>query len=376
MEMALRIEERVPVDPDEERLRAFGVEIDRIRADVEARIGDEDVRHIKRVDAVSRTMEVVGRGLIHFSIEPLGFFAGVGALWIHKQLQATEVGHTALHGTFDKLDGAERFHSKTFRWQTPIDEESWRYVHNVRHHQYTNIAGRDPDIHFGPLRFNEHTPYDEKLHRNQLWHALILMANFASGINLRDTGVGDHLQENGRGGYDIIEERSAANLRAATRKLLRKWVPYYGKEFVLFPALAGPLFWKVALGNFLTEVMRDVYSSATIYCGHVGEDVADYPEGTKAGSRHRWYAMQVEATNNFEVSLPISILCGALDRQIEHHLFPRLPTNRLREIAPQVRAACEKYGVRYKTDSWGNTLKKVFGRVRQLSRPTAAESVV
>ena len=30
--------------------------------------------------------------------------AGVLALWIHKQLQATEIGHTALHGAFDKLD--------------------------------------------------------------------------------------------------------------------------------------------------------------------------------------------------------------------------------------------------------------------------------
>ena len=49
-------------------------------------------------------------------------------------------------------------------------------------------------------------------------------------------------------------------------------------------------------------------------------------------------AMQVEAANDFEVSLPISILCGGLDRQIEHHLFPTLAPPRLREIAPRVRA--------------------------------------
>ena len=45
--------------------------------------------------------------------------------------------------------------------------------------------------------------------------------------------------------------------------------------------------------------------------------------------------MQVEATNNFEVSRPISILCGGLDQQIEHHLFPRLPPNRLRADRPR-----------------------------------------
>ncbi len=78
--------------------------------------------------------------------------------------------------------------------------------------------------------------------------------------------------------------------------------------------------------------------------------------------------MQVEATNNFEVSRPISILCGGLDRQIEHHLFPQLPPNRLREIAPEVRAVCERHGVHYRTASWGRTLAAALGHIRTLSR--------
>jgi linoleoyl-CoA desaturase len=78
--------------------------------------------------------------------------------------------------------------------------------------------------------------------------------------------------------------------------------------------------------------------------------------------------MQVEATNNFEVSRPISILCGGLDKQIEHHLFPHLPPNRLREIAPEVRAACERHGIRYRTASWGKTLGAALGHIQALSR--------
>ena len=79
--------------------------------------------------------------------------------------------------------------------------------------------------------------------------------------------------------------------------------------------------------------------------------------------------MQVEAANDFEVPLPVSIMCGTLDRQIEHHLFPRWPTNRLRQAAPEIRAICERHGVRYRTASWGTTLRRVFGRLRSLSRP-------
>jgi hypothetical protein len=56
------------------------------------------------------------------------------ALAVHKQLQTVEIGHSALHGAWDRLDAAERFASRSFRWETPIDEASWRRAHNVRHH--------------------------------------------------------------------------------------------------------------------------------------------------------------------------------------------------------------------------------------------------
>src|SRR5579859_36528 len=96
--------------------RAFGQELDELRHRVEAQIGDDDVRHVKKVERFSRTMEATGRLLIHFSVEPVGFFAGVAALWLHKQLQATEIGHMALHGAWDGLPGCERFDSQTFDW--------------------------------------------------------------------------------------------------------------------------------------------------------------------------------------------------------------------------------------------------------------------
>jgi fatty acid desaturase len=145
---------------------------------------------------------------------------------------------------------------------------------------------------------------------------------------------------------------------------------------VLFPLLAGPFFWKVLLGNWLSELMRDVYSAATIYCGHVGGDTKSYPAGKKAHTRGEWYAMQVEASNDFEVSQPISVLCGGLDRQIEHHLFPSLPPQRLREIAPEVRAICARHGVEYRSQSWPRTLQKALAQVARLSRSGGTRRVL
>jgi len=60
-----------------------------VKRRVFARVGSEDVLYVKRLNRLSRVMEVVGRILIHFSPEPITFALGVGALWIHKQLQAS-----------------------------------------------------------------------------------------------------------------------------------------------------------------------------------------------------------------------------------------------------------------------------------------------
>jgi fatty acid desaturase len=361
--------------PDEERYRHVAEELDAIKRGALARMGAEDITHVRKVNRFSRTMEVAGRLLIHVSPEPVTFLLGVCALWVHKQLQATEIGHTVLHGAYDRLPGGHAFASKTFRWDTPIDEESWRYAHNIRHHGNTNVTGKDPDIHFGPVRLTDKIRWSPK-HRGQLVVALaILFPLFAFVINTHVTGLAD-TWEGGSRPLDFLPDRSPASVALAWKRALRKYVPYYLYNFVLFPALAGPLFWKVLLGNVLAEMLRDVYSAATIFCGHVGHDVESYGAGTRARGRGHWYAMQIEATNNFEVSKPISILCGGLDLQIEHHLFPMLPPSRLREIAPEVRAVCERWGIPYKTDSWGRTLRKSLTHIARLAHEGGAREVV
>jgi NADPH-dependent stearoyl-CoA 9-desaturase len=364
-------------DSRTEHLRRFGEAIDAIRTRLEAKIGQDDLRYIRRVEKFSRLMEVAGRGLIHLSFEPIAFTLGVLALFIHKQLQATEIGHTTLHGAFDKIPGADEFRSKDFYWELPIDEESWRYGHNVRHHGNTNIAGKDPDIHFGPVRLTEQTPY-AKQNRGQLFYALLFLApNFGMLMNAHFTGLVDYYFGNGRHDeFDFIADRSRKTAVEVHKKAFGKYLRFFFVEYVFFPALAGPYFWKVMLGNFISSTMRDIYSAATIYCGHVGGEVASYPEGARAKGRGAFYKMQAEASNNFEVSLPVSMLCGALDHQIEHHMFPRMPTNRLREIAPEVRAVCAEYGVTYRSESWGRTLRKALAHVAALSREEGAHAVV
>ncbi len=357
------------------RMQEFGKELEAIYQRVEAQLGAEDLEHITRVRKISRISEITGRTLIHFSLDPLTFSGGVFALWVHKQLETTEIGHMALHGAYEKISDDKALQAKSFRWIFPVDEESWRVGHNAKHHAFTNVAGKDPDIHFGFIRLTPETPH-RWINYFQLPATLFfILPNFGAAINTHVTGLLDLYLGNGLDSeFDFIEDKSWKSIVKVHKKAFRKWVPYYAENYIFYPALAGPFFWKVMAGNYLADKMRDVYTGLTVLCGHVGADVQSFPEGSKARNRGEWYAMQVEGANSFEMSEPLSILCGALNLQIEHHLFPKLPPNRLREISGEVKACCERYGVNYKTESWFKTAKKVFTQIAKLSLPETQKS--
>jgi linoleoyl-CoA desaturase len=351
---------------DEQRMASLCRELDAIHERVRAELGQEDLSHIEAMDRLSRRLTIAGRVLIHFGLDPLSFGAGVIALAAAHQLQAIEIGHSALHGAYDQLPGAERFHSTRFRWCGEIDEEAWRRAHNLLHHGHTNIAGRDPDLQVGLARWSAHVPY-HPAHRLQIPIALTYTLFWWTGMSLHTIGVLD-VYTRARSEMVIARDRSPRTIWNAHRRALRKMVPYKLKNYVVYPALAGPWFLKVMAGNWLADGLRDVYSALTIYSNHIGDAVATYPKQRRATSRGDWFRMQIEATNNFEVPHWMSVLCGGLDRHIEHHLFPRLPPNRLREIAPEVRAICERHGITYRTASWPATLARSFRVLASLAR--------
>jgi NADPH-dependent stearoyl-CoA 9-desaturase len=66
---------------------------------------------------------------------------------------------------------------------------------------------------------------------------------------------------------------------------------------------------------------------------------------------------------NLSGSPLLHVMTGNLSHQIEHHIFPDIPSNRYKEIAPRVREICERYGLTYTTGplrkQYGNVLRKI-----------------
>jgi fatty acid desaturase len=62
-------------------------------------------------------------------------------------------------------------------------------------------------------------------------------------------------------------------------------------------------------------------------------------------------------------------MSGNLSHQIEHHLFPDIPARRYPQIAGEVRAICEKYGLPYNTGSLSHQLSSVAKKIVKLALP-------
>jgi linoleoyl-CoA desaturase len=62
-------------------------------------------------------------------------------------------------------------------------------------------------------------------------------------------------------------------------------------------------------------------------------------------------------------------MSGNLCHQIEHHLYPDLPSNRLHEISMRVREVCDKYDLPYTTGSFLVQYGKAWRTIAKLSLP-------
>ena len=59
---------------------------------------------------------------------------------------------------------------------------------------------------------------------------------------------------------------------------------------------------------------------------------------------------------------------GGLQFQAVHHLFPRVPRHRLREVQPLVREFCESVGVKYVIFGFVEGNKEVIGRLEEVAK--------
>ncbi|MCK8671392.1 acyl-CoA desaturase [Rhodococcus sp. HM1] len=347
-----------PVILSRDQVDEIGRELDALRERTVASLGSEDREYIYRVIKAQRGFEVAGRGLLFLGFLPPAWIAGVAALSVSKILDNMEIGHNVMHGQYDWMREPS-LNSLVFEWDTVCPSDQWRHSHNFVHHTYTNILDMDRDIGYGILRMDPAQPWKPYYLGNPLY-AAVLMLVFEWGVMLHDAEADRVLA----GKRDIRELGPLARgwWHKAGRQVL--------KDYVVFPLLSGPLFVPTLLGNATANLVRNVWAFSVIFCGHFPSGVQSFTQEETAGeSRGEWYVRQLLGSANISGSSLMHLMTGNLSHQIEHHLFPDLPARRYPQIAPQVRALCEKHGLPYNTGGLLRQVASVWGKIFRLALP-------
>ena len=338
-------------------LEALACELDSVRADIEESLGECDAAYIRRTIKFQRTLDVASRLIIACTRSRAGWLLGTASLAFAKSVENMEIGHNVGHGQWDWMNDPE-IHSSTWEWDMVGVSSQWRYSHNYRHHVFSNIVGVDDDLGFGVIRMTRDQPWKPE-HLLQPLRNLLLASVFEWGIGLH----GIH-SERDRLAPD--EGKVDAARKAFVAKIARQAV----KDYVLFPALSRSRWRRTLAANASANLLRNLWAYVVIFCGHFPDgaekftaDVLD--DETKAD----WYLRQMLGAANFTAGPLLAFASGNLCYQIEHHLFPDLPSNRLREVAVRVRALCEKYDLPYTTGSLVRQYLQVLRTIHELALP-------
>ena len=343
-----------------EDIEAIGVELDAIRQSVIDTRGADDAAYIRRVIDGQRMLELGSRAVLLASFFPPAWIVGTAGLSVAKIIENMEIGHNVMHGQWDWMRDP-KIHSTTWEWDHASPAEQWKHSHNELHHTYTNVIGKDNDLGYGIMRVDEDQRWVPLYLAQPLWNFLNACV-FEYGIAAYDLDLGRNLRSKKR--------RRDPEFRARVRQVLNKARKQMTKDYLLHPLLSGPSFLSTLGANAAANLIRNLWTHSVIMCGHFPEGVETFERRSIEGeTRGEWYLRQMLGSANISGGKVMHFMTGNLSHQIEHHLFPDLPSNRYAEIAPKVRNLFERYGLSYTTGSLPKQVASAWKKVIRLSLP-------
>jgi NADPH-dependent stearoyl-CoA 9-desaturase len=420
--MATMIESPLARLSDEE-IEELGKEFDAIHDEVFADLGDRDRRYITSMIRMHRQLLVLSRVLLLGArYKPL-WIGGTATLSLAKILENMEIGHNVMHGQWDWMNDPQ-ISSTGWDWDSASTAEAWKHSHNYVHHTYTNILGKDRDLGYEIMRIDPHQRWNP-VYLFQPFYNLVLAALFEWGVALHDLDF-----EAIRKG-----EKPMSKVRGELKGMAGKGWQQIQKDYVAFPALSGVLslaveaalasgrvgvarrgrgrrakarialsrvrrrtdprtsasaprevlrelisrrafrepFRSTLRANATANVVRNVWAYAIIFCGHFPDQTYTFTkEETDEESRGGFYVRQLLGAANIEGSPLFHVVSGNLGYQVEHHLYPDMPSTRYAEIAPRVKDICARYDLPYNTGPFLKQLGMVQRTILRLALPGGA----
>jgi linoleoyl-CoA desaturase len=353
-----------------EQLEQLGREFDAIHDEVYADLGDRDARYIRATIRLHRQLVLGARAMLLGSrYRPL-WLAGTAALSLAKILENMEIGHNVMHGQWDWMNDPD-INSQSWDWDTASPADAWRHSHNYEHHTFTNIRGKDRDLGYEIMRIDPHQRW-HPIYLLQPLYNLALMGFFEWGVALHDLN-GEAIRKGEKPKAQVIQELKAIGVKARDQVV---------KDYIAFPALSALVsgrgsakaarraFQATLAADFTANIVRNVWAYSIIFCGHFPDQTYTFGEEEVAEeTRGGFYVRQLLGAANIDGGPLFHLLAGNLSFQVEHHLYPDMPSSRYSEIAPRVRDICHRYGLPYNTGPLHKQLGTVHRTILRLAFP-------
>jgi fatty acid desaturase len=347
-----------------DELVQFGAELEAIKREQLADVGEVDARYIRRIVKAVRYTEVIGRGFLFLSFFPPFWLLGVLILALSKILENMELGHNVIHGQYDFMNEPS-LNGSTYEWDIAGTADNWRESHNYKHHTYTNIKGMDDDVGYGMLRLFPEQRWSP-MALFQTVYAILLALLFQWGIAIQELQLGKIVKG----------KKTWAQLREELKPVMVKINRRVLKDYLIFPLLAGPMFLSVLAGNFVANILRNLWTFMIIFCGHFTADAEVFHKSVLENELPgHWYLRQLRGSSNLKGGKLFHILSGNLSHQIEHHLFPTVPARRYATMSVKVQEVCERFGQNYNNDHLHKQFAQVVWRIIRHSFPSSPKPV-
>jgi NADPH-dependent stearoyl-CoA 9-desaturase len=365
-----------PYDPDnplyklsDDQLEELGKELDALHDEVFNDLGETDARYIRNMIKLQRRLAAMSRGVLLFSRFKPAWLLGTVGLSVAKILENMEIGHNVMHGQWDWMNDPN-IHSSTWDWDTASPAAAWKHSHNYVHHTFTNVIGKDKDVGYEIMRVDARQPWNP-VYLFQPLYNILLMAAFEWGVALHDLDF-EAIRTGKKDKKQLWDELKAIGQKAR-RQIVKDYVAYPGLSAAASAGIAklagrearaaGRSGYKATLAaDAIANVVRNVWSHAIIFCGHFPDQTFMFTEEeVQDESRGAWYVRQLIGAANIDGGPFFHVMSGNLSYQVEHHLYPDMPSSRYQQIAPRVKEICERYGLPYNT----GPLRKQWGTVQR-----------
>lgn len=285
--------------------------------------------------------------LILFSgYSPMVLWGLASLLGIFSAFVGFNVGHDAIHGSYSSSPTINRILSAAFYF-IGANPYVWSIAHNIVHHTYTNIPEHDEDLIVAPglIRVSPHDK-QTKIMKYQQYYAFLLYGFAGLSWVFRKDYV--KFYQDYIGNHD--------NSRRPAKEVFNLFFfkgLYYVFTIVLPLVLIDNITWpQFIIGYLSLQVTKGFVLGLVFQLAHIVEGL-DFPEPNEAGlMEDAWAEHQMRTTANFgRKDFLTTFLCGGLNMQVEHHLFPKICHIHYPAISDIVKRTALENGIPYHENS-------------------------